>query len=429
VYLAGLSAGLALFAKQSVGLLVLAGGLATVLALSQLSVAVPSLIRALAVYIAGVGTVVIPVTGYFASRAGLIEFFRQFFSDASAAKGGGLKILVRAIPRIILAPDIPHRRLIEILISFALAVLILVLLRPLRRLNAPPISENLRLSVSLKACLVGGPTFAVLLAAVSLLPIPHLLQLRDGTLSRSFPAPYNTLMCAMYAVTLIAVGIVVLVHRMNEPVLLIAALWAGLLAFGHATSNPAYFSISAPVVVPLLTFILWRAGLSIEGLITSGMLALATGAIVSTLSFTAFVPLKPLPSSGKFAGLWAAPPFHDYVQLMSAHVTPLVTGRRTLFLTPAGPHSAWQGDPVFNVASYYADTYNSRSEDKLFQSWAVKPPVVVIVSAFDPAPGATLLTTGNLSAWLESSASCNACYNSELRGRICVWLVNHPPAR
>jgi len=114
-----------------------------------------------------------------------------------------------------------------------------------------------------------------------------------------------------------------------------------------------------------------------------------------------FNRLAPLLEGTPFAGLRCDRVYHGYVRQMFTHVTPRIEGRRTLWLWRYGPHSAFGGRPVLNVAVYCPDTYHSRIEDSLFAAWENVPPEYVVLGDFGRARGAKRLSEAAVQAWLE----------------------------
>jgi len=196
-----------------------------------------------------------------------------------------------------------------------------------------------------------------------------------------------------------AVGVFRLRTELAMPCLLLL-----VLAYANSTANIGYFGFVAPVVAPIWLYILHAAGLPnvFKSSLAVAAIFLAAACLSPTFAKT-FVPLYALPKDSPFAGLYADPAYHRWVTEVWQNVTPRIRGKRTLWVYPGGPLSAFGGLPVPNVIYLYKDTYNSRSERRLWDAWHSEPPDFVVLGDFYRAQNAVLFREDSIVGWLSSA--------------------------
>ena len=416
----GLLAGLCVLTKQNVGA-VMTLVAAAIIGWQALEHGWRRLVAQVLAFVAGFAIGALPPLLWFAGRAGLTEIWLQMFHDAGAGKGGLVQITFRAMPRFIFTyGTFEHRRVVEILCSLAVLATTAVWLWRSKGSDDPTTNpgpmERPESNTSPEIRLwkpVGWFLLLATLYAVTLVAAPGLLKVRLEFVRSVMINPFAFFVELVYLLLVGAVMVVIGLHlwrtlprsrwvpqRLHLPVIM--ALLVGALAFSHAMTCPTQMIVSAPVALPCLAFLLCdrlgarrAARLCWQG-------ALVT-VVLSTLfchRSIVFDRLVPFPKSSAFAGLYGHPDIVGSVERMLNHVTPHIRGRSTLWLTPFGPHSAYGGLPVRNVAVLYEDTYHARIEDRLFSEWETSPPDYVVYGTFDPAQGSVRLTPNALAAWL-----------------------------
>jgi hypothetical protein len=182
---AGFAAAACVFAKQNVGVAMSFAGAMVLL--------VPAIRQGTSwlfvCFVLGWLCGFLPIAGYFSLMVGAPEFVLQAFRDAAAGKGGVWVVIGRALPRLILAPETPNRRLVETALSaVVLAILAVWGIRALRlrgRRTGPDVGvpKETRPSVWLVIWLA----VAAILLLVSLIEVPALANLQG----RPACAPYR----------------------------------------------------------------------------------------------------------------------------------------------------------------------------------------------------------------------------------------------
>lgn len=401
---AGVAIGLATLAKQNVGCMAAVAG-SGVLLLQGLREGQPrKAISRLCWFVLGIAMVFVPAAVYFGVQVGLVEFVRQEFTDATAAKGGIAMVLGRALPRIVLRPETPHRRLVEALLSAALLLLLSRWLwLKLRNVTPRPAGNNVEISprrpwsFPIQGLLFG----TVVLSAVSLLPWPWIRASLPIGVFRFVPTGTEVFIQMAYLFSVTAFAVVG--FRCSDQLKWVAvSVLGGAILLGAATSSILYYPFVAPVVIPMLLGLL-QASASFPNLarhvLIVSFLFLAVFFFRPSLAPT-FEALKPLPRGSPFAGLYAPADTSELIESRWQGLTPWIRGRRTLWLCSGGPHSAYGGLPVKNVPFLYKDTYHSRHEQSLRRAWDADPPEFVIVGPFLPASEARLLTAEAIQDWL-----------------------------
>jgi len=420
IFAAGLFTGLALFAKQNVGLFIgLTAGLSLLLSFALAPHAVKKCACSLLFFVAGVVAVCVPFMALLSYRVGLREVFMEMFVDASAGKGHALAILERGLPRFILNPSIPHRRFVELLVSGGLlAACCIFLLIMLARRNGKATQAEEGNAGNLTSPGKEGPLFrktvaayfgvVVILWTATLFDLPRVRGALEMLHPRFFFANnwVETAGEMAYLGTMSAalVCLWLIVRRKATRELLFPCGFLIGIAFGSVTSNLAYFVFAAPVAIPLLIHILAR--LRFPGLHKCATWAAVVFLTVATLfpapAETAFCQLLPLPKQSPFAGLYADPAYQQWVDALWNNVTPMIRGHRTLWLIHGDPHSAYGGLPVLNAIVLDSESYSSRSEERLWKAWQQDTPEFVVLGPFVRAANAKLLQQDELNRWLAS---------------------------
>ena len=416
----GLLAGLCVLTKQNVGA-VMTLAAAAIIGWQAFEQGWRRLVTQVLAFAGGFAIGFLPPLLWFAGRAGLTEVWLQMFHDAGAGKGGLVQIAFRAMPRFIFTyGTFEHRRVVEILCS--LAVLATTAVWLWRSRGSDDVAESPGSMARTESDAgseiglwkpVGWFLLLATLCAVTLVEAPGVVNVRDEIIRNATINPFVFFVEFVYLLLVGAVMVVVALHiwqtlprsrwglsRLDVPALM--ALLVGALTCSHAMTCPTQMIVSAPVALPCLAFLLHdrlgarrAARLCWQG-------ALVT-VVLSTLfchRSVVFERLVPFPKPGAFAGLFGHPDIVGSVERMHSRITPHIRGRSTLWLTPLGPHSAYGGLPVRNVAVLYMDTYHARIEDRLFSEWESSPPEYVVYGSFEPAQGSVRLTPTALPAWL-----------------------------
>jgi hypothetical protein len=452
IFWAGIFAAVSILAKQNIGGAI--GAVAVLTLLLPKPLGLGSAGRGLSnLFRFGAGGTLglLPVLGYFVVKADPQEVIREFFFDAGAGKGGIFTFLLRGVPRFTLSPLIPHSRLVELLFSLVVFALLSCLTyaavgraggaasQPpptpsLERRGAasraggvasqpPPTPSLERRGANSRAArdakrsspekdgFSSGYLWCFLLAGfgifvVTLFDLPSLRYVVDFLRPRFF-RPNNWGEVAAQGAYLLtcstalacAVGVFRLRTELAMPCLLLL-----VLAYANSTANIGYFGFAAPVVAPLWLYILHAAGLPnvFKSSLAVAAIFLAAACLSPTFAKT-FVPLYALPKDSPFAGLYADPAYHRWVTEVWQNVTPRIRGKRTLWFYPGGPLSAFGGLPVPNVIYLYKDTYNSRSERRLWDAWHSEPPDYVVLGDFYRAQNAVLFREDSIVGWLSSA--------------------------
>jgi hypothetical protein len=369
-------------------------------------------------FLAGGTAGLLPIMGYFFSNAGFQEVIREMFLDAAAGKGGIYNVVLRGFPRLIIDPGIPHRRSIELLM--AIAVLLFVgcvtyaaIGRTNRSSNQNGVADTHRNSskeANTRTTLYFGCFFVVALAAmvVTLFDLPQVRTLLVALHLRFFMG-FNWSEVAIQAVYLAASGatLAALFGIMRKRVpgeLALPCILLLVLAYANATSHLSLFGFAAPVVIPILLFVMHAAGL--QNLVRRGVATAIVYLIIACLFPTwahVFCPLYPLPGDSPFSGLYADSDYGRSVTELWRNVTPQIRGQRTLWFQIGGPLPAYEGIPVVpSVAIYYPENFNTRLEERLWKAWHLNPPAYVILSRFIPTTNAVLFRKDSIESWLSS---------------------------
>ena len=178
-----------------------------------------------------------------------------------------------------------------------------------------------------------------------------------------------------------------------------------LILWGHEMSCQGYLPFGAALVVPLAVVLLEAIGLirNTVPLICIAAVVLSLGLAGSTQEKfypSCFKPLQRLPDDSQFAMLWARPDFNAATREMQTNVSPVISGKTTLWLNSGGPNLVWGGKPVYSVAQLFADTFSARSEPAMMRRWQEQPPEFVFVNEPWPCQGSQFLTKEALAIWL-----------------------------
>ncbi|MCX8090762.1 MAG: glycosyltransferase family 39 protein [Verrucomicrobiae bacterium] len=403
-FLSGLSIGLATLAKQNVGCMAAVAACGVVLWQGFQEGNTKKSLGRLGRLTLGIATAFVPAATFFGAHAGYSEFLRQYFLDAGTAKGGIALVLGRALPRIILMPETPHRRIVEGLISAPLLLGAGAWLW-LRLRDAASRRDFVTGEITpqpLSRLAVGGFLVSMtMLSVVSLWPWDSVRAPLPFDVSRFVPTGAEVFIQLAYLLSVTA--FVVAGFRFRNCLNWFAvSVLGGVILFSAATSSILYYPFCAPVVLPMLLGLLHQSG----GFPNLARQTLLVGVLFLVVFFfrpvfaPTFAALKPLPSGSPFAGLYAPAGTAELVADRWGSLTPWIRGRRTLWLCSGGPHSAYGGLPVKNVPLFYKDTYHSRHEPSLRRAWEAQPPEFVVVGPFLPAAGARLLTAEGIREWL-----------------------------
>ena len=422
-FVLGLIGGIGMFAKQNVGLAVVAAVGVVILLHMFLPARNRPVLWGLLLWPAGLAAGFLPLAAWFSWKAGWNEFALQFFKDAADGKGGIYTILGRALPRIILHPDTPHHRLIEAGASVMLGLALIGVWRRWQSQSGNP-SRGKGSQMSIAALALGFFLFStVALALVSLLHIPAVTGFQEVLRVAHVPTGSSWVIFAFYMASVLALAAAAFARR-RTPEQAAPCFVALAILLGTATSSLIYYVFAAPVIIPVLISALRNAA---HGRTAALCLFCATGfAMVSFLSpmySPTFLPLKALPAATPFSGLRSTARIADSVEALYRDVSPAIRGHRTLWLCSGGPHSAFGGLPVRNVASFYQDTYSSRQELPLVREWELHPPEFVVYGKFSPTLGARLFTQQGIDQWLRNGYEL--VWKDSATGTSLWWRTKH----
>ncbi len=433
--LAGASTGLALLAKQNIGLVALVFGIVTVGQIAGSSEKKRSLVADVFVFVAGVLIVFLPGFGYFAVHAGADEVWTQMFVDAGAGKGGLDRLLANMLPLIPFTLESVDYQMWTLPISGLISLAFLVLFGYLADIGqtlktAPDVAIN-PTPVKLFALQVGAFGIVALVSIVSLLNLPQLRTVLDALIPRFVYGYIGPLVAVLYA-ALNALSVIALVNLWLRKRfdLVLPALALPMVLWGHEISAHGYLVYSAPLAVPLAFHLadkqfVRRPGVQLAYLL--GAFCVFTHACFphGTYRLGTFEALQRLPGDSRFANLWAARSYADGVKEILTNVTPRIQSQPTLWIVIGGPHLAFGGTPVRSVAALHVDTYNARSEPVLMKEWTRQPPEFVFVGHYRPCFGSRLFTREALGQWL--SLHYHRVWQSP-ENPTSLWELN-PPAK
>lgn len=403
---AGALLALAFFSKQNVGLVaaLIAPAAITAAALIERS-AVPA--RILMAYAAGLAGVLAAGFAAMASVAEMDDILRLLFADASAAKGGLVKNLLRAIPRFSLGGSLElsfaWRAAIEVPLTLAAWTLIAGALwraarrSPDRAISHPPGKTG-------RAGLLAVAALSIL-AIASALPLQGIATaLAQWTAPIKAIPPGRALVQAAYIATTLALfgALLPLLRRFGGRETIALVLGVLAITAAHNISGVDYFRYSAPLAVPVAAVLLIRqSGLRPRVLVHGAAVA---AVLVHLFPFYAqsFTPLRLLPPQTPFAGMAMPAVGADVIALRMAALSPRISGQRTLWITPGGPHSAYGGLPVPNVPSLFQDTHAPRHERRFFENWQADPPAWIVTAPIVPPAGSTVFGGGAFDGWLRA---------------------------
>jgi hypothetical protein len=386
--LAGLFAGLAFMFKQNVG----AAGLALLLVVAA---ARPGWRQSLPALAAGAA---IPPAIYFGTYAYLgaaAEAARQVLFDASEGKGGLLTILARALPRLILWPELWHRRIVEGVISL-LAIGIAGVMAAISIKNVTKVEVKEDGGTWLFAALA---CLYLLIITASLTPSPTVRALADiasGYLAFSLGLEVQYILVICCSAVLFWRALLIRTSAVEPAALLLCG--TGLL-MASATSSVPYMVYALPIWLTCagaaaqalhLTFP-WR-GISIC------VTGLATLAHIAPSYAPTFRPLMPMPQPlAPYLGTEESASFYRYI---AREIMPKVQDKPTFWLAAGAPYSVFKARNVPAVANWYLDTYNSRSEAQLRRKLEDSPPEFVVLGEYTPAVNASWLSPPRFRQWL-----------------------------
>jgi hypothetical protein len=399
--MAGLASALCVYCKQNVGAVIL--------------ILIPFfLLRAgRTIYMAAAGCTALGIFAYFSAHAGAGEVFRELFTDGASAKGGLLTAVLRAVPRLMVDPQLRARRLWEAGITAAIYA---GMLPAARRMLDRGAGEKQKYSMGLHG--------AVLLAGACLSAALSASAVRLRGYEHWIIQPWPLFLQLAY-ILLACVSAVYLFRRASgrwrTAVLLVLAVTAV-----QEASNPN-FAYSASLAIPLLCAMIFpreiwlRPGalfLGIAGIYWIGLTAVGPIAYYGPFGFQ---PTEPLPSGSPFCGLRAPKLYAARVEELWDHARPIIRGRRTLWLAGGGgPYLAFGGLPVYNAPCYMADSFPLRLEEKLVQSWQRRPPEAIVLSEGFAPPGSRYLTQSYLSAHILPGYA--EIWRGDVAPRIAVWV-------
>jgi hypothetical protein len=321
-----------------------------------------------------------------------LEAARQVLFDASEAKGGLVTILARAMPRLILWPELCHRRAVEIVASCAaIAVSIAIAAKAIKPGTAKTQADGTRLLAALAI-------LYLLTMIFSRQPSPALSRLADVASSYlafglGVELLYVLIGCCSAVLFLRATS----VTSAKQPTALLLCGTGLLLA--SATSSVPYM---------VYTFPIWLAcaGASTHALQVTfpwrGVSVCAVGLAMLAHLAPSYAPtFKPLASMPRpLAPYLGAEESTSFYRHIAHDIMPKVEDKATLWLAAGAPYAVFKARNVPAAANWYLDTYNSRSEPRLRRRIEEKPPEFVVLGEYAPAPNADWLNPRRFRQWL-----------------------------
>jgi len=403
---AGLCTGLCVLAKQNVGCAVFLMGCLTLAVLTR----TPSkALRAFAPFLLGfVLSLGVPLLIFF-YHAGAREVMTQMFLDAGQAKGGPLGMLTKMLPILYFEPTIPRRHFWAIFASGSVVLFFVAwsgwfLWKRQKTQDHLVAGKNLVTASSVaRVWLAFG--FVALLAICSIPNVPVVKQALNTVTPSWHASCFAILMYVLYcATTSFCVIAALRALADKDGYVLVICGWELALVCSFALSQVVYLTFAAPFAVPLAFCLFSHFGLRAHILRWSPPLACVGLVLFTGLAGPYYPPsfqrLVKLPNKTPFAGLYAAEWYEHYNRAVLDNVSPLIRGKRTLWLCFGGPHLAFGGEPVRDVPLLFQDTYNPRVEGLFIESWTKQPPDFIVYRPFPHAPGSTQFTKQSLDRWL-----------------------------
>ncbi|MCX7887115.1 MAG: hypothetical protein N3B01_07695, partial [Verrucomicrobiae bacterium] len=429
VFLAGVAAGICLYAKQNVGLVMALGGLVATTVLSS-SIAMGfrfrRVLRDAAWFIAGWCLSVVPVFVYFAHWAGAAEVCRQMLFDGGQLKRDLLVALSRHVVKAVSsgAPT-SERLLLGALILLGVTACVAAMFIPANR-GFPPRRQNLPL---FQLTVVGFCAVSGLLCLLSFADCEAVRELAKFQLSALAPSLTSVARGTVYF-GILGLTLACLLRRplQNQTSSWVLCFFLVIFTAAYQMSARPYICFAAPLSVPLVVAIAERWRLLPNSLPALTVLAAALVTVASFLNSQhgMFVRLMRLPDRSSFARLYSYDGFPHQVAELVEQLSPRIRNAPTLWLCAPGPHLAYGGKPVFNVASFWKDTYHSRVEPTLFTRWEADPPDFVVFGPFERAPNARLLTEEHIQRWLNERYT--KIWTSRTT-RLTLWQRKSHPRR
>ncbi len=239
-FLLGMIGGVGMYAKQNVGLAAIASTGLLLLAARIAPMSSRPGGRAWLLWLAGIGAGFIPIAAGFSWQAGTREFSLQFFADAAEGKGGVLTILGRALPRIILQPGAPHRRLFEAGISVVLALMLATGWRKWNSQRKTPVATGSVGGFTAEASLGTFLAGVLILSLVSLVPIRAFSRFQQSLSAAYLPPVSEVAIFVLYLAAVLALLVAVFQHRrsLENATPLVMTL---CILLGTATSSLVYY--------------------------------------------------------------------------------------------------------------------------------------------------------------------------------------------
>ena len=410
--LAGIWTGLAILAKQNIGLAAVAFGLLYFTKLAAASSPGESRVRNLLTFLGSIVAVFGLPFLYFAGHAGGREVLAQMFLDAGAGKGGVVGLVVHALPMMFFKPEMPDRELWSLVVS-GIAFLAFLLgyasKAKIGEVNATPVIAHHPNQSTSSAWLGFSLLIIAVVSALSWIRLPALKAALDGLISRYSYGYIGPLIALLYS-NLAALSVIFLAYvwAKRHPEAIIPALALPIILFGHEISSHGYLPYSAPLAIPLALFIferhlVYRHAARFACLLAAAFIFTHSAFAYPTDRLGTFEGLQRLPDRSRFACLWAEPSYATSVIDILTNVAPLIHGHSTLWFSTGGPHLAFGGNSVRAVALLHVDTYNVRSEPDLMAAWNREPPEYVFLGTFVPCVGSRWFTPAALGAWLSQN--------------------------
>lgn len=407
--IAGTAMGLAVLTKQNVGLLmaVAAPAIVLIVCLAQ-SKRLPLL--ALACYSVALAATILAVLTWLSLFSDVQDLLRLLLFDASAGKGGFLKTVLRGLPRLSLGgwPGWPIQARAHIEIPLTLAAWSLAALVVAWGWRRNCFAGDARLTRASREAVFAAAALA-LVAVLTALPFEEAgraFRSITGLLGPLPPARALSQFAYIGASIALAGFVLLSLYRpvetaSGEDAKLAVVLGMLALAWSHNTSGVDYFRYSSPVVAPVAACVLqrcfgWRPG-------STFLIAVAVAAVTHLFPFysASFVELRGM-DGGAFSRTLIRAEEHALYQRRYGALHSEIANRRTLWITPGGPHQAYGGRPVPNIPAIFQDTHASRHEWQFLQQWRENPPERIVVEPIVTPAGKGAFADDAFREWLET---------------------------
>lgn len=340
---------------------------------------------------AGVAAVLAGVTAGFAEAVGWTEAVEQIFWEPGQAKGGTLVVLARSFPRFRFEWDFGFRAAAETGLTLVVGTLVTV--------------------YGLYGCASASPgTRRLLAAAVAGFAGIAVTSLRPNETVAAALDALPQMLASRFLHQLLYVSAFFLAAatalrsvRGEGRNLLGPGILAVTAVVGHCASSINYPPTTGALLFPAGAWLLVRLGRGGDAAFWLGLYCLAAvtaDLFLDSYQHHGFRPVAPLADTGPLAGLYGSAPDAEVSRARQDAIVPAVRGRRTVWMTNAGPHSAFGGLPAPNIACIYHDAYVARRELLLRDRWEQDPPERVVLGPCTASPQSEFFRSDVFADWL-----------------------------